>query len=66
MMHTGKVLLNGQKKNPDKIQPIQIAKADLAKTKGLDEFVDHLLTKHDGNMKGVKEMFANSKITLTD
>jgi len=59
-------IIEWAEKNPDKIQPIQIAKADLTKTRGLDEFVDHLLTKHDGNMKGVKEMFANSRITLTD
>ncbi len=57
-------IIEWAEKNPDKIQPIQIAKADLTKTKGLDEFVDHLLTKHDGNMKGVKEMFAKSRITL--
>ena len=59
-------IIEWAEKNPDKIQPIQIAKADLTKTRGLDEFVDHLLTKHAGNMKGVKEMFAKSKITLTD
>ena len=45
---------------------LQIAKADLRTVRGLDEFADHLLTKHDGNMNGVKEMFANAKVTLTD
>ena len=51
-------------KNSDKVDPLQIAKADLRTVRGLDEFADHLLTKHDGNMKGVKEMFANAKVTL--
>jgi len=57
-------LIEWSEKNSDKIQPIQIAKADLTKTRGIDEFVDHLLTMHDGNMKGVKEMFVKSQITL--
>lgn len=53
-------------KNSAKVHPLQIAKTDFGKSRGIDEFVDHLLKEHAGNTNGIKESFANSRIRLVD
>ncbi|GKS66679.1 hypothetical protein YTPLAS73_02260 [Nitrosarchaeum sp.] len=53
-------------KNPDKIHPIQIAKADIGKGRGIDEMAEHFLLEHDGNIDGLRERFAHARITISD
>jgi len=53
-------------KNPGKIHPLQIAKIDWEKSKGLDETVEHFLFEHDGNIDGLRENIAKGKITIRD
>ncbi len=36
------------------------------KAKGLDEMVEHYLLEHDGYIDGLRERFANTKITIQD
>lgn len=59
-------LANWSENNPEKIHPSQIAKADFRNNRSLDKYAEHLLTQHDGNMTGIKEMFAKAKVTLQD
>lgn len=53
-------------KNPGRVHPLQIAKADFSKGKGIDKMVEHFLTEHDGNIDGLKERWANAEITISD
>ena len=53
-------------KNSDKINPLQIAKADFRTAKGLNEMVEHFLTEHNGDITGLKESIKNWKFTITD
>ncbi len=53
-------------KNPDKIHPIQIAKTNIGNGKGIDEIVEHFLLEHDGNIDGLRERFANARITILE
>ena len=41
-------MVEWSEKNSDKVHPLQIAKADFRKTKGIDEMVEHFLTEHNG------------------
>ena len=59
-------LMEWAENNPGKVHPLQIAKADLGKAKGMDEIVEHFLLEHDGNIDGLRERFANGKITIED
>jgi len=59
-------LLEWSENNPDKVSPLQIAKADLGKGKGLDETVEHFLLEHDGNIKGLRENIVKGRFTITD
>lgn len=59
-------LLEWSENNPDKVNPLQIAKADLGKSKGLDEIVEHFLLEHDGNIDGLRENFAKGRFTVSD
>jgi len=52
--------------NPGKIHPLQIAKTDFGKGKGIDETVEHFLLEHDGNIDGFRENIAKGKITIQD
>ena len=58
--------IDWSEKNPGKVHPLQIAKADFGKAKGMDEIVEHFLLEHDGNIDGFRERFANGKITIED
>ena len=59
-------LLEWSENNPDKVNPLQIAKADLGKAKGLDEIVEHFLLEHDGNIDGLRENIAKGRFTVSD
>ena len=59
-------MIDWSEKNQDKVHPLQIAKADFTKSKSLDDMVDHFLLEHDGNIKGLRERFANGKVTISD
>ena len=58
--------MDWSERNPGKIHPIQIARADFTQSKSLDEMVDHFLKEHDGNIKGLRERFAHGRVTLDD
>ena len=59
-------MLEWSEKNPDRVHPLQIAKADFGTSKSLDKIVEHYLTEHNGNIIGLKESFAKGKYTITD
>ena len=59
-------MVEWSEKNPDKVHPLQVAKADFRTASGIDEFVEHLLTEHDGSMDGIREMYAKAKYSLKD
>jgi len=59
-------LIEWSENNPGKIHPLQIAKIDFGKSKGIDKTVEHFLLEHDGNIDGFRESIAKSKITIQD
>ena len=59
-------IIEWSEKNPGQVHPLQIAKVDFSKGKGINEMVEHFLTEHDGNIDGLKEKLANAQITITD
>jgi len=59
-------ILQYSEKNPEKISPLQLAKADFSKSKGLEESVEHILKKHDGDITGLKKRIVNGEFTITD
>jgi len=59
-------ILQYSEKNSEKITPLQLAKADFSKSKGLEESVEHILKEHDGDITGLKKRIANGEFTITD
>ena len=53
-------------KHSDKVFPLSMAKADFTKSKSFDVMIEHVLTEHDGNIEGLREMMANAKVTIRD
>ena len=60
-------MIEWSESHPDQVLPLNMAKANFSKTSSLDEMVEHFLTKHDGNIEGLRERFANpTKVTIKD
>ena len=60
-------MLEWSENHPDQIPPLNLAKADFSKSTSLDEMVAHFLLEHDGNIDGLREMFAkHAKYTIKD
>jgi len=59
-------MVEWSEKNPGKIGPLQLAKADFSKSKGLEKSVEHILKEHDGDITGLKKRIANGELTITD
>jgi len=59
-------MIEWAEKHSDKVLPLSMAKADFTKSKGFDGMIEHVLTEHDGNIEGLREMMANAKITIPD
>ena len=52
--------------NSDKIQPLQIAKADFRTSKGMNDMVEHFLKEHNGDISGLREQMKKMKVTIKD
>lgn len=60
-------LIESIRNDSSRIQPIQIAMADFTKpNKSLDDFTNHILKEHNGDISGLGERFSKSKITIID
>ncbi|MBM2819861.1 MAG: putative Phage integrase family protein, partial [Nitrosarchaeum sp.] len=58
--------LEWSEKNPDKIHPLQVARTDMRKTRGIDKIIEHFLLEHDGNIDELRERIAKAEITIQD
>lgn len=50
-------MIEWSENHPDQILPMNMAKVDFTKP-NLDKIVEYFLTKHDGNIDGLRELFA--------
>jgi len=59
-------LMDWSEKNSDRVNPLQIARTNLGKSRGIDEMVEHFLFEHDGNIDGLRESIAKGRFTVSD
>lgn len=58
-------MIQWAEQNPDKTDPIQVAKFDASKI-DMDDFVEHYLTSHHGELEEFLERISRSKISIVD